>query len=75
MGRSKICTIVPSNHFGPIPGLEVGTMWMFRVQVSEHVCLFVKLIFFLCTYLILHCDYYNTFVKCEMILLIVNVQW
>ena len=39
VGRSKICTIVPSNHFGPIPGLEVGTMWMFRVQVSEHVCL------------------------------------
>ncbi|GIY19420.1 e3 ubiquitin-protein ligase UHRF1 [Caerostris extrusa] len=34
-GRTKECTIVPPNHFGPIPGVEVGTMWMFRVQVSE----------------------------------------
>ncbi|XP_071439052.1 E3 ubiquitin-protein ligase UHRF1-like [Hetaerina americana] len=34
-GRTKECTIVPSNHFGPIPGVEVGTTWMFRVQVSE----------------------------------------
>uniref|UniRef100_A0A8D2LRR9 E3 ubiquitin-protein ligase UHRF n=1 Tax=Varanus komodoensis TaxID=61221 RepID=A0A8D2LRR9_VARKO len=29
------CTIVPSNHYGPIPGILVGTMWKFRVQVSE----------------------------------------
>lgn len=35
VGRTKICTIVPSNHFGPIPGVPVGTMWKFRVQVSE----------------------------------------
>ncbi|XP_068091119.1 E3 ubiquitin-protein ligase UHRF1-like [Hyperolius riggenbachi] len=35
MGRTKECTIVPSNHFGPIPGVPVGTMWKFRVQVSE----------------------------------------
>ncbi|GIX77139.1 e3 ubiquitin-protein ligase UHRF1 [Caerostris extrusa] len=34
-GRTKECTIVPPNHFGPIPGVEVGTMWKFRVQVSE----------------------------------------
>ncbi|CAG9858171.1 unnamed protein product [Phyllotreta striolata] len=34
-GRSTICTIVPKNHFGPIPGIDVGTRWMFRVQVSE----------------------------------------
>ena len=33
-GRQKICTLVPNNHFGPIPGVEVGTMWKFRVQVS-----------------------------------------
>jgi len=33
--RTKKCTIVPSNHFGPIPGVEVGTIWAFRVQVSE----------------------------------------
>jgi E3 ubiquitin-protein ligase UHRF1 len=35
VGRTKQCTIVPSNHFGPIPGVPVGTMWKFRVQVSE----------------------------------------
>lgn len=35
VGRTKICTIVPSNHFGPIPGVPVGTLWKFRVQVSE----------------------------------------
>ncbi|NXP79470.1 UHRF1 ligase, partial [Ramphastos sulfuratus] len=35
VGRTKECTIVPSNHYGPIPGIPVGTMWKFRVQVSE----------------------------------------
>lgn len=35
VGRTKECTIVPSNHYGPIPGIPVGTMWRFRVQVSE----------------------------------------
>ncbi|KAG8540643.1 hypothetical protein GDO81_020879 [Engystomops pustulosus] len=35
VGRSRECTIVPSNHYGPIPGVPVGTMWRFRVQVSE----------------------------------------
>ncbi|CAH6779450.1 E3 ubiquitin-protein ligase UHRF1 isoform X1 [Phodopus roborovskii] len=35
VGRTKECTIVPANHFGPIPGVPVGTMWRFRVQVSE----------------------------------------
>lgn len=34
VGRTKVCTIVPSNHFGPIPGVHVGTLWKFRVQVS-----------------------------------------
>lgn len=33
VGRTKECTIVPINHFGPIPGIEVGTSWKFRVQV------------------------------------------
>ena len=33
VGRTKVCTIVPSNHFGPIPGVHVGTLWKFRVQV------------------------------------------
>uniref|UniRef100_A0A8D2LQ20 E3 ubiquitin-protein ligase UHRF n=1 Tax=Varanus komodoensis TaxID=61221 RepID=A0A8D2LQ20_VARKO len=35
VGRTRECTIVPSNHYGPIPGILVGTMWKFRVQVSE----------------------------------------
>ncbi|NXY89855.1 UHRF1 ligase, partial [Alcedo cyanopectus] len=33
VGRTKECTIVPSNHYGPVPGIPVGTMWKFRVQV------------------------------------------
>ncbi|XP_014477333.1 PREDICTED: E3 ubiquitin-protein ligase UHRF1 [Dinoponera quadriceps] len=35
VGRTRECSIVPPNHRGPIPGVEVGTCWMFRVQVSE----------------------------------------
>ncbi|XP_063399253.1 E3 ubiquitin-protein ligase UHRF1-like [Mytilus trossulus] len=35
VGRQKVCSVVPPNHFGPIPGIEVGTLWKFRVQVSE----------------------------------------
>lgn len=35
VGRTKECTIVPSNHYGPIPGVPVGSTWRFRVQVSE----------------------------------------
>ena len=34
VGRSKVCSM-PTNHFGPIPGIEVGTQWLFRMQVSE----------------------------------------
>lgn len=34
VGRTKICTIVPNDHFGPIPGIEVGTCWKYRIQVS-----------------------------------------
>lgn len=34
VGRSKVCTIVPPNHFGPIPGVPVGSCWKYRVQVS-----------------------------------------
>nr|XP_020666031.1 E3 ubiquitin-protein ligase UHRF2 isoform X2 [Pogona vitticeps] len=32
VGRTKECTIVPSNHYGPIPGVPVGATWKFRVQ-------------------------------------------
>ncbi|XP_012278380.1 E3 ubiquitin-protein ligase UHRF1 isoform X2 [Orussus abietinus] len=35
VGRTKECTLVPPNHRGPIPGVEVGMCWMFRLQVSE----------------------------------------
>ncbi|MEE6459154.1 hypothetical protein FKM82_000556 [Ascaphus truei] len=35
VGRTKECTIVPSNHYGPVPGVPVGAAWKFRVQVSE----------------------------------------
>jgi len=35
VGRTKECKIVSKDHFGPIPGVEVGELWMFRVQVSE----------------------------------------
>ena len=34
-GRSKECTKVDKNHFGPIPGIEVGMSWMFRMQICE----------------------------------------
>lgn len=37
VGRTKECTIVPSNHYGPIPGIPVGTMWRFRVQVLVNI--------------------------------------
>uniref|UniRef100_A0A663MYX2 E3 ubiquitin-protein ligase UHRF n=1 Tax=Athene cunicularia TaxID=194338 RepID=A0A663MYX2_ATHCN len=37
VGRTKECTIVPSNHYGPIPGIPVGTMWKFRVQVRTGI--------------------------------------
>ncbi|XP_065843411.1 E3 ubiquitin-protein ligase UHRF1-like [Oscarella lobularis] len=35
VGRSKVCTIVPPNHFGAIPEIPVGSQWKFRVQASE----------------------------------------
>jgi len=34
-GRNKTCTKVDKNHFGPIPGIEVGMAWKFRMQISE----------------------------------------
>lgn len=35
VGRTKICSIVPSSHRGPIPGIEVGMCWLFRLQVGR----------------------------------------
>ncbi|VVC46501.1 Zinc finger, PHD-type,Zinc finger, RING-type,Zinc finger, FYVE/PHD-type,Zinc finger, PHD-type, partial [Cinara cedri] len=34
VGREKTCDIVPVDHFGAIPGIEVGTTWLLRSQVS-----------------------------------------
>ena len=31
-GVAKKCTIVGPEHFGPIPGVAVGTSWKFRVD-------------------------------------------
>lgn len=35
VGRTQICQTIPSHHFGPIPGIEVGMWWRFRFQASE----------------------------------------
>ncbi|KAK7895651.1 hypothetical protein WMY93_020976 [Mugilogobius chulae] len=35
VGRTKECTIVPRTHYGPVPGIPVGTTWKFRVQTSR----------------------------------------
>lgn len=34
VGRTKECTLVEKNHFGAIPGVEVGTLWKYRIQVN-----------------------------------------
>ena len=34
-GRSKVCTKVDADHAGPIPGIEVGMTWRYRIQVAE----------------------------------------
>ncbi|KAH9643541.1 hypothetical protein HF086_016748 [Spodoptera exigua] len=34
VGKTKTCAM-PPNHFGPIPGIEVGMCWRFRIQLSE----------------------------------------
>lgn len=42
VGRTKTCNIVPPNHFGAIPGVEVGTTWLFRVQVGLRKIVLLK---------------------------------
>lgn len=37
-GRSRECTLVAPNHFGPVPNVPVGSCWKFRLQVSETGC-------------------------------------
>ena len=34
VGRTDECTIVPPDHRGSIPGIEVGMSWLFRIGVS-----------------------------------------
>lgn len=34
-GRTKECTIVKKNHFGPVPGIEVGMCWEYRILAAE----------------------------------------
>ncbi|XP_068626889.1 E3 ubiquitin-protein ligase UHRF1-like [Battus philenor] len=34
VGKTKTCAM-PLNHFGAIPGVEVGMRWRFRIQLSE----------------------------------------
>jgi len=43
VGRTKECTLVKANHFGPIPGIEVGASWRFRVQVGHRVILSISM--------------------------------
>ena len=34
-GRTKINTNIEKGHFGPVPGIEVGQRWQYRIQLSE----------------------------------------
>lgn len=34
-GRTKTNTSIVKGHFGPIPGIDVGMSWQYRIQVSE----------------------------------------
>lgn len=42
VSRGKECTLVPKDHYGPIPGVEVGTCWKFRFQVSFNISIVVQ---------------------------------
>ncbi|KAG9289816.1 hypothetical protein G9A89_015396 [Geosiphon pyriformis] len=35
VGRSKTCTIVDKDHVGKIPGIPVGSSWLYRINCSE----------------------------------------
>ncbi|KAJ2559780.1 hypothetical protein EV175_000165 [Coemansia sp. RSA 1933] len=35
VGTTKTCTIVSKDHIGPIPGVHVGQLWRYRINVSE----------------------------------------
>ncbi|XP_065220177.1 E3 ubiquitin-protein ligase UHRF1-like [Planococcus citri] len=33
--QANVCTIVPANHFGPLPNIPVGSCWEYRLKASE----------------------------------------
>ena len=35
-GRRTNNTSIEKGHFGPIPGIEVGQRWQYRIQLSEN---------------------------------------
>ncbi|KAJ2523077.1 hypothetical protein GGI11_001559 [Coemansia sp. RSA 2049] len=35
VGTTKTCNIVSKDHVGPIPGVRVGQLWRYRINVSE----------------------------------------
>ena len=35
-GRRTNNTNIEKGHFGPIPGIEVGQRWQYRIQLSEN---------------------------------------
>ncbi|CAH2207452.1 jg21001, partial [Pararge aegeria aegeria] len=45
-GRGMACvgktkdSAMPADHFGPIPGMEVGMMWRYRMQVIVYFLIF-----------------------------------
>lgn len=43
MGRVKECTLVPPNHKGVIPGIEVGMSWKYRLQVFTQKIIYLIL--------------------------------
>ena len=51
VGRTKVCSIVPPNHFGPIPGVPVGSAWKFRVQVRLSSCYHYLMCHLLCKWI------------------------
>lgn len=34
-GRTKVNKNIVKGHFGPVPGVEVGQRWQYRIQLSE----------------------------------------
>ena len=34
-GRTKVNKNIEKGHFGPVPGVEVGQRWQYRIQLSE----------------------------------------